>query len=124
MTMPPIVGVPLLLRWAGARSPVLTCWPSFRLRKIVIVGSVPISATIIEIPPDKRMVFTDQPLPVESTLAAGALRGMWFILAQAPPPSWSGFTLWAHTPAKAVAVGPPDGRVRRNAVRVGETWHS
>ena len=81
MTMPPIVGVPLLLWCAGACSPVLTCWPSFRLRKIVIAGRVPSSATIIEIAPDKRMVFTHQPLSVGRTRAAGAIRGMGPILA-------------------------------------------
>ena len=47
MTMPPMVGVPLLLRCACGPS-VLICWPSLRLRSTVIVGLVPISATSIE----------------------------------------------------------------------------
>src|ERR1700722_14905166 len=57
-------------------SPVLTCWPSFRLRRTEITGLVPSSATISEIALDKRMVFTDQPLPVaarSSALPSGCL---------------------------------------------------
>ncbi len=59
ITVPPMVGVPRLDRWAGPSA--LISWPRPRLLNALMASGVPNSAQNIETAADNRTVFTGPP---------------------------------------------------------------